>query len=239
MAVSPNSSSDQVMAEQIAARIAQVRSELPPTVKLIAVTKKQPIAAIRAAYDAGVRDFGESLVPEAIAKQAELQDLTNLTWHLIGHLQSNKARKALEHFQWIHSIDSLKLAKRLDQLAEEMGKSPYCCLQVKMVSDPPKYGFELAELSDSLPQLDQLSHLQMVGLMTIPPLHTPPAETRQIFQQAADLSTNINQRGWQRIHIQQLSMGMSGDYPLAIASGATMVRLGTTLFGQRSQSSPL
>ncbi|PSN18772.1 YggS family pyridoxal phosphate-dependent enzyme [filamentous cyanobacterium CCP5] len=219
-----------------AARLHQVCQQIPDTVRLIAVTKKFPAEVVRAAYGAGVRDFGESQVQEAEAKQAELTDLPDMTWHLIGHLQSNKARRAVELFDWIHSVDSLKLAKRLNHLAAEAGRSPQCCLQVKMVSDPPKYGFDQDQLWSALPTLDQLDQLSISGLMTIPPMGLSPQATRDVFDQARSLADKINAAGFERLQIQELSMGMSGDYPIAIAAGATMVRLGTALFGDRPGS---
>lgn len=217
----------------IADRIAAITAELPPQTRLIGVSKKQPASAIRAAYQAQLREFGESMVQEAIAKQAELTDLDDITWHLIGHLQTNKARKALEHFDWIHSIDSLKIATRLNRIAGEISRSPYCCLQVKMVPDPDKFGFSLEDLWSALPQLDQLEHLKIVGLMTIPPLESSMAAVEAIFQRAKMLADQINQQEFDRLHLSELSMGMSGDYPVAIAAGSTMIRLGTTLFGDR------
>ncbi|NEQ44427.1 MAG: YggS family pyridoxal phosphate-dependent enzyme [Leptolyngbya sp. SIOISBB] len=214
-------------------RVTSITKELPPQVRLIGVSKRQPASAIRAAYQAHLRDFGESMVQEAIAKQAELTDLEGLTWHLIGHLQSNKARKALEHFEWIHSVDSLKIALRLNQIAGELSRSPYCCLQVKLVPDPAKFGFSLEALWSALPQLNELQHLKIVGLMTIPPLESSIAEVEAIFRQAQMLIDQINQQEFDRLHLSELSMGMSGDYPVAIATGSTMIRLGSTLFGDR------
>ena len=206
---------------------------IPPTVTLVAVTKFLPAETIRAAYERGLRHFGESRVQEAIAKQAELSDLPDITWHLIGALQSNKARKAVEHFDWIHSVDSLKLAQRLDTIAAETDRMPQCCLQVKLVPDPPKSGLDLAELDDLLPELDQLAHLKIRGLMAIPPQGASAATVRDVFFGARGLGDRINQQGFDRLHIDQFSLGMSGDYQTAIACGATMVRLGTVLFGPR------
>jgi hypothetical protein len=215
-------------------RLTQLRSVIPASVRLIAVTKTFPAAAVRAAYQAGMRDFGESKVQEAIAKQAELADLQGVTWHLIGHLQGNKVRKALQHFSWIHSVDSLKLAEALNHQALELGCRPTCCLQVKIVPDPNKYGFTPAALQAALPQLDRLHQLDLAGLMTIPPYGLSPADTQAIFEQTRQLAAAINQQGLAHLHLQHLSMGMSGDFPLAIASGATLIRLGTALFGQRN-----
>lgn len=219
--------------EHIQTRIATVQASLPPQVRLIGVTKKQPSSVIRAAYQVGIRNFGESRVQEALTKQTELSDLRDITWHLIGHLQANKARKAVLHFDWIHSVDSLKLARRLNDLAKELLRQPYCCLQVKIVPDPDKYGFTLEELQTALPALNQMEHLQIKGLMTIPPFGSSPLEVEHIFQEAHDLADQINRQSLDRLQISELSMGMSGDYSLAIAAGATMIRLGTTLFGDR------
>lgn len=220
-------------AEKITERLHQVRQTVPATVKLIAVTKQVPVDLMRAAYAAGVRDFGESRIQETIAKQAQLQDLTDITWHLIGHLQTNKAAKALELFKWIHSVDSLKLAKRLDQLAAEQTVTPKICLQVKILPDPNKYGWSVDELLDDLAELNECRHLEILGLMSIPPYGLEPALTRSVFERTSELAKQIQQQNWSHLHMQQLSMGMSEDYPLAIASGATMIRLGRTLFGER------
>lgn len=220
-------------AEKIAERLHQVRQTLPNPVKLIAVTKQVPVELMRAAYEAGVRDFGESRIQEAVEKQAQLQDLADVTWHLIGHLQSNKAAKALELFQWIHSIDSLKLAKRLDQLAAEQAITPKVCLQVKILPDPNKYGWEPAQLLADLAELNQCHQLQIMGLMSIPPYGLAPAETLSVFHRTRELSEQIRQQSGSQLAMPQLSMGMSDDYLLAIEAGATLIRLGRTLFGQR------
>jgi len=219
--------------DKIASRIAAIREQIPASVRLIAVTKQVSVDAMREAYAVGVRDFGESRVQEAAAKQSQLLDLPDITWHLIGHLQSNKVKKALELFQWIHSLDSLKLAQQCDAIAAQMSLSPQVCLQVKLLPDPNKYGFSLAELPDALPQLDLCQHLQIRGLMTIPPLDLNPAEISSLFERTRQLAQEIQQQNWSRIHLQHLSMGMSDDYPLAIAQGATMIRLGSILFGER------
>ncbi|QYO62762.1 YggS family pyridoxal phosphate-dependent enzyme [Leptolyngbya sp. 7M] len=221
-----------VSIEQLAERLAQVRLTLPGTVKLIAVTKQVPVEAIQAAYQLGLRDFGESRIQEAVVKQDQLQHLQDITWHLIGHLQTNKAAKALDQFQWIHSLDSLKLAQRLDQLAASLPIKPKLCLQIKIVPDPNKYGWTVPELLDALPELSQCQHLDIVGLMTIPPYGLPDAEILAIFQQARQLAEQIRQQS--SLPIQELSMGMSNDYQLAVQAGATMVRLGSTLFGKRT-----
>ncbi|MHC5825296.1 MAG: YggS family pyridoxal phosphate-dependent enzyme, partial [Nostoc sp.] len=173
-------------------------------------------------------------IQEAASKQAELQDLPDITWHFIGHLQSNKAKKAIEQFSWIHSVDNLKLAQRLDELAQQLGVSPQVCLQVKILPDPNKSGWSVPQLLADLPTLNQYKNLQIQGLMTIPPSGLNDSEILSVFNLNRDLAKEIQEQNWPQIKMQQLSMGMSGDYELAVQAGATMVRLGTILFGDRS-----
>jgi PLP dependent protein len=218
----------------IADRIATVRQQLPETVRLIAISKQVSVEAMREAYTAGIRDFGESRVQEAAAKQSQLSDLPDITWHLIGHLQTNKAKKALEHFQWIHSVDSLKLAQALDRLATTLSTNPHVFLQVKLLPDPNKYGWTVDELFTDLPALNECQNLQIQGIMTIPPLDLAEAEILTLFQNTRALAAKIQQQNWSHIQMPHLSMGMSDDYHLAVEAGATMVRLGRTLFGERS-----
>lgn len=222
------------MTGSIAERIATVRDQLPAGVRLIAVTKQVPVDAMREAYLAGVRDFAESRLQEAEAKIAQLKDLPDLNWHLIGHLQSNKAKKALEQFQWIHSCDNLKLAQRLNRLATELSLKPNVCLQVKVVPDPDKFGWSIPELLADLPELDQCTALQIRGLMTILPLGLSPEESLQVFDRTRELALKIGQQNWSNLHMQELSMGMSDDYLLAVQAGATQVRLGRIIFGERT-----
>ena len=222
------------MIDLIASRIASIRQQLPDAVKVIAVTKQVSVVAMREAYAAGVRDFGESRVQEAEFKQTQLQDLTDITWHFIGRLQSNKAKKALEKFQWIQSLDSLKLAQRLDQLAETLEDKPQICLQVKILPDPNKSGWTVPSLLADLPELNQCTNLKIQGLMTIPPLGLNDSEILNVFECTRELAQKIQQQNWSNIQMQQLSMGMSDDYQLGVQAGATMVRLGRILFGERT-----
>ena len=224
------------MTSSIALRIASIRQQLPASVRLIAVTKQVSVTAMRSAYNAGIRDFGESRIQEATSKQQQLQDLPDITWHLIGGLQSNKAKKALESFDWIHSLDSLKLAQRLDRLAQELSCQPKICLQVKLLDDPNKSGWTVPELLDSLAELDRCQHLQIRGIMSIPPLGLTEAEILNFFTQTHELAAQIGQQNWSNIQMQQLSMGMSEDYHLAVQAGSTMVRLGSILFGERQNN---
>lgn len=219
-------------------RIAALRDEIPETVTLMAVTKKMPAERMRMAYDCGVRHFGESRIQEALPKQenlrAGLDDASDIVWHFIGTLQSNKAQKAIAHFDWIHSVNSLKLAQRLDRVAGENQRCPNLCLQVKLLPDPNKSGWEVDELLAALPILSQLQNVTIRGLMVIPPLGLSVDGLRGCFRDAADLFQTLkvqSQDYWPQF--DQLSMGMSGDYQEAIAAGSTMVRLGRTIFGER------
>lgn len=214
-------------------RINQIRSQLPAQVRLIAVTKTVPAEVIRIAYTAGIRDFAESRIQEAAAKQASLHDLTDITWHFIGHLQSNKAKKALELFQWIHSVDNLTIAQRLNQLASTMNLKERVCLQVKILPDPSKSGWNISQLLEDLPSINDCENLQCQGLMTIPPLGLNEIQTLEVFNETRELAEKINAQKWSNIHLEELSMGMSSDYNLAIQAGATMIRLGSILFGAR------
>lgn len=215
----------------IAQRLDAIRANLPPTVQLIVVTKQVEVEAVREAYAAEMRNFAENQIQSAEAKQADLTDLTDITWHLIGHLQSNKAKKALELFDWIHTCDSLALAQKLDRLAGELHKSPKICLQVKLLPDPNKFGWSEDQLWQDIDRLAQCSHLQIQGLMTILPLGLTDGEMLHTFQRLKTLATQINNQG--TFSLQHLSMGMSQDYLLAVEAGATMIRLGSIIFGDR------
>jgi pyridoxal phosphate enzyme (YggS family) len=209
-------------------RIAQIKQEIPPHVRLIAVSKYATTEAMRSAYQAGIRDFGESKVQEAIAKKQQLQDLADITWHLIGTLQSNKTRMALVNFDWIHSVDRPSLAQQLDRLIAETNKTIKLCLQVKLVDDPSKSGWHEQELIDNLPDLNKYRNIQIVGLMTILPLGLSPEQCYSTFRQVDDLRGKLNLLGG--LSINELSMGMSQDYDEAIKAGATMIRIGSKIF---------
>jgi len=217
----------------IAHNIETIRRDLPASVKLMAVTKQVSVAQMREAYAVGIRDFGESKIQEAQTKQQELADLPDICWHLIGHLQGNKVRKAVQIFEWIHSVDSLKLVRQIDRVATELATSPNICLQVKILPDPDKYGWTIPELLADLSQISDCEHLKIRGLMAIPPLGLTLAQTQQFFEQTRDLSHQIAQQPGSNLQMSELSMGMSGDYLPAISAGATIIRLGSILFGDR------
>ena len=165
----------------IADNIAKLRAEVPEGVRVVAVSKYKPIEAIRAAREAGVRDFGESRIQEAIEKRQALSELEELRWHFIGHLQSNKVNAALQHMDWIHSVDSLKLARRINGAIGRGLSSPKLCLQVKFAPDPDKFGWHEDELLADWETLESLENLDVRGLMTIAPLGLGEAQTRSPF----------------------------------------------------------
>lgn len=227
------------MTEIIKSKIEEIKKEIPSYVRLIVVSKTVSVDSIRQAYSAGIRDFAENRIQEALIKKEQLQDLTDICWHFIGHLQKNKAKKAIENFDWIHSADSLKITQRLNSLAKEaitnniIQHRPKICLQVKVLPDPDKFGWEVEELLQNLDVINELDSLQICGLMSILPLGLSEKEILSSFIKVRDLREQINAQNFSHLEIKQLSMGMSGDYLLAIKGGATMIRLGTIIFGKR------
>ena len=218
----------EVNLETIADRIHQIRASIPPQVKLVAVSKYTTTEAIRAAYAAGMRDFGESRVQDTKIKQSELADLADITWHMIGSLQSNKAKLAIAQFDWIHSIDRLSLAEQCDRLVVELGKSPKLLLQVKLAEDPQKSGWSESELLADLLHLEKLVNLNVVGLMTILPLGLTEPQAYDVFVRVAGLAEKLRSLGW--TNIKELSMGMSADYAIAVRAGASIIRVGNQIF---------
>lgn len=218
----------------IAHNIETICRDLPASVRLVAVTKQASVAQMREAYAVGIRDFGESRIQEAQTKQQELADLADVHWHLIGHLQANKVRKALQIFDWIHSVDSLRLLQQIDRVATELAISPNICLQVKVLPDPDKYGWTISELLTDLPEINRCQQPKVIGLMAIPPLGLTITQSQDFFERVSDLRHQINQQPELSLKISELSMGMSGDYRLAAAAGATMIRPGRIIFNDKS-----
>ena len=223
------------MTANIASKIKQIKQQIPSNVKLIAITKQVNIKRMQLAYQAGVRDFGENRLQEALLKQKQLEDLVDINWHFIGHIQKNKAKKVIENFDWIHSVDSLALAKRLNRLSQELNKTPNVLLQIKILPDPNKYGWSVTELWQVLDELNSYRHLNIQGLMTILPYGLSEPETSSAFQETKKLATAIRQKNYSNLNLEQLSMGMSNDYQLAIKAGSTMIRPGRIIFGERNK----
>lgn len=199
------------------------------TVGLLAVSKTKPAAAIRQAFAAGTRDFGENYLQEALEKQLELSDLP-LTWHFIGPIQSNKTKPIAEHFAWVHSVDRLKIAQRLSDQRPAHLPALNICLQVNVSGEVSKSGCNPDELPALAQAVTQLPNLRLRGLMTIPEPTDDPGEQRAAFARLRELQHGLN------LDLDTLSMGMSHDLEAAIAEGATWVRIGTALFGARDYS---
>ncbi|WP_330202273.1 YggS family pyridoxal phosphate-dependent enzyme [Cyanobacterium sp. Dongsha4] len=221
---------------QLVKNLDEIRNTIPISVRLVAVTKKVDVEVMKWVYEQGIKDFGENKLQEAINKQAQLQDLKDITWHFIGHLQSNKAKKAVESFAWIHSVDSLKIAQRLDFYAQQalhekvILQQPQVCLQVKPLPDDNKYGWTIEQLWNDLPLLQELHSISVRGLMVILPLGLSPEETFSTFKSLKILQEKIRNEGYFSDKFNQLSMGMSEDYLYAIEAGSTIVRLGRIIF---------
>ncbi|MGK9066852.1 YggS family pyridoxal phosphate-dependent enzyme [Stutzerimonas chloritidismutans] len=219
---------------KVAARIreaAQAVARNPDEVHLLAVSKTQPAEAIRQAHAAGLRDFGENYLQEALEKQAVLGDLP-LAWHFIGPIQSNKTKSIAEHFDWVHSVDRLKVAQRLSDQRPADKPPLNVCLQVNVSGEASKSGCEPHEVAELASRIAELPHLRLRGLMTIPAPTDDPAEQHAAFARLRSLQANL------ALDLDSLSMGMSQDLEAAIAEGATWVRIGTALFGARDYSTP-
>jgi pyridoxal phosphate enzyme (YggS family) len=198
------------------------------SVGLIAVSKTQPAEAIREVYALGQRDFGENYLQEALAKQEELADLDDIVWHFIGPIQSNKTRPIAEHFDWVHSVDRIKTAERLDQQRPAHLPPLNICIQVNVSGESTKSGAALSELADLSDRICQLHRLHLRGLMAIPaPIDHSDDDQGKPFRLLREASENLPKP------LDSLSMGMSDDLESAILEGATWVRIGTALFGPR------
>jgi pyridoxal phosphate enzyme (YggS family) len=199
------------------------------SVRLVAVSKAHPPESVRALREAGQRDFGENRVQEGRAK-AELVG-GGICWHFLGHLQRNKVRMALGVFEWIHGVDSLEVARDIDRIAGEVGGRPKVLLEVNLAGEATKFGFRPEGLDSVFDEVLGLERLEVHGLMVIPPPVPEPEMARGYFAGLRALRDRLEGRFGMRL--PELSMGMSGDYEVAIEEGATMVRVGTALFGER------
>jgi hypothetical protein len=228
-----------VIAERVAAvreRIARAveRASRPPgEVRLVAISKTHPPEAVREAFVAGVRDFGENRVQEAEPKIAATADLreSGLLWHLVGHLQSNKARRAAALFEVVQSLDSLDLAFRLARFGAESGQPVRALVQVDLAGEETKFGLPEAELLPALEALRGREGLRVEGLMALPPYLEDPEKVRPFFRRLRGLAERAASAGL--LLGRELSMGMSHDFEAAVEEGATIVRVGTAIFGER------
>jgi len=204
----------------------------PQGVRLVAVSKTVPAERVRRAVAAGVQILGENYIQETRDKQAALADLS-VSWHFIGHLQRNKAKYAVRMFDLIHSLDSLKLARELDRQAARHGRVQPVLIQVNISREESKSGIATEEIETLVREVAGLEHLRLQGLMTMPPFFDQPERARPYFRKLAELARHIAQLGIAGVSMQELSMGMSGDFEVAIEEGATLVRVGTAIFGAR------
>lgn len=207
-------------------------------IALMAVTKTHPPEPIREAYAAGLRLFGENRVQEFAAKAGALADLATAEWHMIGHLQTNKAAKAAELFSAIDSVDSVKLAEKLDAAARDLGKKLPVLIEINVGGEAAKSGVapDSRELEDILLAAPRFEALEFFGLMTVPPFTDDPESARPFFRNLRQLRNAIAARKLPRIAMDVLSMGMSHDFEVAIEEGTTCVRVGTAIFGERAKA---
>jgi pyridoxal phosphate enzyme (YggS family) len=200
-------------------------------VNLVAISKKHDAEKVREAIEAGQHLFGESRIQEARAKIPELP--SNSRWHFVGHLQKNKIRHALSLFELIHSVDSLALAQEINRIAEEDGLHPRVLLEVNVAGEGSKFGFQPEKLRAEMESLLALPRLSILGLMTIPPIAEEADASRKYFVQLRALRDSLQTEF--HVDLAQLSMGMTQDYAVAVEEGATLVRVGTAIFGERSK----
>ncbi len=218
--------------EQLEIRIAEAAENASRTrgeITLVAVAKTFDAEITRAAVDFGLTDIGESRIQEAIPKIKELGPICR--WHMIGHLQSNKAAKAVEHFDMIQSVDSLKLAEEINRRAGEIGEKIDCLIEINSSGEESKYGFAFDDTPDAVKKIKKMEFICVRGLMTIGPWTTDERQVRDAFCKTKNLYDRVGELATERF--DTLSMGMSSDFEIAIAEGSTMIRVGTAIFGER------
>ena len=202
------------------------------SIRLVAVSKTMPVDVVKEAIEAGVTDLGENYIQESKNKINTLATYP-VTWHFIGHLQSNKSKYAVRLFDVIHSVDSLKLAMELDKYAGKIGKVQDILIQVNVAKEDSKSGVYIEDTLQLLQEVSRLENLSVKGLMTMPPFFNAPDKVRPYFAALRNLRDQITKKAIPNISMEELSMGMTGDFEAAIEEGATMVRIGTAIFGER------
>lgn len=230
------------MSEEIKVRLARLRERIAKAaegagrrgedITLITVSKTFDSITVQKAVDAGALALGENRVQEAVEKSRHVK-AEGLEWHLIGHLQANKARHAVQTFDVIHTIDSSEIAKRVDRIAAEEGRRLVVLLQVDLGKEATKSGADEAELPSIIQTLDACRNLEFIGLMTLPPFFDDAQQTRPYFRRLREILEDLNRHRPADKQLTELSMGMSHDFEVAIEEGATMVRVGSAIFGQR------
>lgn len=211
---------------------AKENSKFDNEVTLIAVSKTKPIEALKEAYDAGARDFGENKVQEILDKYDKMP--SDVNWHMIGHLQTNKVKYIIDKVCMIHSVDSMKLAQTISKEATKHNIIMPILLEVNVANEDSKFGIKTEEVLDFYNEAKKLPGIDICGLMTVAPYVENPEENRQYFVILRQLSVDIINKNTDNINVKALSMGMTGDYEVAISEGATLVRVGTGIFGERN-----
>ena len=206
----------------------------PDEVTLVAVSKTKPVSMLQEAYDAGARVFGENKVQEIMDKYDQLS--SDIKWHMIGHLQRNKVKYIIDKVAMIHSVDSLRLAQTIEQEAAKKDIVMPVLLEVNVAEEESKFGLKVDEVLPLLQEISEFSHIQVKGLMTIAPFVENPEENREVFHTLKKLSVDISAKNINNVTMSVLSMGMTGDYEVAVQEGSTMVRVGTGIFGERDYS---
>jgi PLP dependent protein len=227
----------QLVLEQIR-RAATDVSRNPDEVRLVVVTKGHPVLALQQAYEAGVHVFGENYAEEGVAKRLALAGMPDVEWHMIGHVQSRKASLVSENFDWLHSLDSLKLAARLDRFCAGLGRRLPVLLECNVSGEETKSGFPAwqesrwVDLAAEFARIGDFGHLEVRGLMTMAPFLPDPEQARPYFQRLRSLRQFLQER-LPQLAWRELSMGMSADFQVAVQEGATLVRVGTAIMGPR------
>jgi pyridoxal phosphate enzyme (YggS family) len=218
----------------IADTIRLIERELADKAKLIAVTKTKPIALLREAYEAGCRRFGENRVQEMVDKQPQLP--AGIEWHLIGHLQTNKVKYIAPFVSLVQSVDSLKLLQEIDKQAAKHNRIIDCLLQIHIAKEETKFGFspDEAEMLLNTPELDKLANVRLIGLMGLATNTDDESQIRQEFRGLKQLYDKLSELQRPNVNFHELSIGMSGDYRIAVEEGSTMVRVGSAIFGNRN-----
>ena len=206
----------------------------PGEVTLISVSKTKPVSMLQEAYDAGSRDFGENKVQEIMDKYPQLP--SDIRWHMIGHLQRNKVKYIVDKVALIHSVDSLRLAETIENEAAKHNVTVPILIEVNVAQEESKFGLKTEEVLSLVESVAALPHINIKGLMTIAPYVEDPEENRGIFRTLKKLSVDIAAKNINNVNMSVLSMGMTGDYQVAVQEGATMVRVGTGIFGERDYS---
>ena len=206
----------------------------PKEVTLIAVSKTKPVEMLQEVYDAGARNFGENKVQEIMDKYDHLPQ--DIHWHMIGHLQRNKVKYIVDKVQMIHSVDSLRLAETIDKEAKKKNVTVPILIEVNVAEEDSKFGLSLKEVTALAEEISKLSNVRVCGLMTVAPFVEDPEENREVFRSLKKLSVDIAAKNINNVTMSVLSMGMTNDLEVAVEEGATMVRVGTAIFGARDYS---